>query len=57
MAIRDQMPGTKSLSPLYREPVCINVDNDFRTEIRNDVQNLREDLRNLGLRDLRNLIR
>ncbi|MBK4737786.1 MBL fold metallo-hydrolase [Noviherbaspirillum pedocola] len=56
MAIRDQMPGTKSLSPLYREPVCINVDNDFRTEIRNDVQNLRDDLRNLDLRNLRNLV-
>jgi hypothetical protein len=25
MAIRDQMPGTSTLSPLYREPVCVDV--------------------------------
>lgn len=25
MAIRDQLPGTHSYSPLYREPVCLNV--------------------------------
>lgn len=25
MAIRDQMPGTSYLSPLYREPVCVDV--------------------------------
>lgn len=25
MAIRDQLPGTRTASPLYREPVCINV--------------------------------
>ena len=25
MAIRDQMPGTSTLSPLYREPVCVDT--------------------------------
>ena len=25
MAIRDQMPGTRARSPLYREPVCLDV--------------------------------
>ena len=25
MAIRDQLPGTSTLSPLYREPVCIDL--------------------------------
>jgi L-ascorbate metabolism protein UlaG (beta-lactamase superfamily) len=25
MAIRDRMPGTSVMSPLYREPVCLNV--------------------------------
>ena len=25
MAIRDQMPGTSALSPLYREPVCVDM--------------------------------
>ena len=25
MAIRDEMPGTRFLSPLYREPVCMDT--------------------------------
>ena len=25
MAIRDQMPGTSFVSPLYREPVCVDM--------------------------------
>jgi L-ascorbate metabolism protein UlaG (beta-lactamase superfamily) len=29
-AIRDQMPGTSYLSPLYREPVCLDIWNGVR---------------------------
>jgi hypothetical protein len=25
MAIREQLPGTSFLSPLYREPVCLDI--------------------------------
>jgi L-ascorbate metabolism protein UlaG (beta-lactamase superfamily) len=28
LAIRDEVPKTKALSPLYREPVCINIAKD-----------------------------
>jgi L-ascorbate metabolism protein UlaG (beta-lactamase superfamily) len=31
MAIRDTMPNTKALSPLYREPVCIRVEAEGRS--------------------------
>lgn len=57
MAIRDTMPDTKSLSPLYREPVCINVERDPGSIIRRDLRELRDDLRDLNLRDFRNLFR
>lgn len=57
MAIRDTMPGTKGISPLYREPVCINVASNARDEIRHDVNELKEDLRGLNLRDILKLFR
>lgn len=34
MAIRDTLPGTKSMSPLYRDPICINVQASPRTNLR-----------------------
>jgi L-ascorbate metabolism protein UlaG (beta-lactamase superfamily) len=57
MAIRDTMPGTKGISPLYREPVCINVASNARDEVRHDVNELKEDLRGLNLRDILRLFR
>lgn len=57
MAIRDTMPNTRSLSPLYREPVCINVQRNPRSNIRQDLRELRDDLRDLNLRDFRSIFR
>ena len=57
MAIRDSMPGTKAVSPLYREPVCIHITPNLREEVREDVNELRTDLRGVNLSDLGKLFR
>jgi len=30
MAIRDELPGTKTIAPLYRMPICLNVETTTR---------------------------
>jgi hypothetical protein len=57
MATRDTMPNTKAVSPLYREPVCINISPNLREEVREDVNALKTDLRGLNLRDMLKLFR